>query len=63
MMTYGTAFLLVAPSLDSAERPSPRTAGLNLGLTALFVGDVTYALYFQDILLCTAREASAVWGP
>ena len=34
--------------------------GLNLGLTALFVGDVTYALYFQDIL--SLHSAGGIGG-
>ena len=64
MMTYGTAFLLVAPlaGLSGTARARARL-GLNLGLTALFVGDVTYALYFQDILSLHSAEASAAWGP
>ena len=61
MMTYGTAFLLVAPlaGLSGTARARARL-GLNLGLTALFVGDVTYALYFQDIL--SLHSAGGIGG-
>ena len=61
MMTYGTAFLLVAPiaGLSGLSRARARL-WLNVGLTVLFVGDVTYALYFQDIL--SMHSAGGIGG-
>ena len=51
MMTYATAALLVSPLAGMSGRARRLGwLGLNGALTALFVGDVTYALYFQDVL-------------
>ena len=52
MMTYGTAFLLVAPlaGLSGTARARARL-GLNLGLTALFSSVCAVVLYQLKLLI------------
>jgi lipoteichoic acid synthase len=61
MMTYATAFLLVAPLGGlSGERRARARLWLNGVLTVIFLGDVTHALYFQDIM--SMHSAGGIGG-